>query len=133
MAGGGVVSPWSGGGSIVNKPSTIGCLASQGGSGSSGQDGGVTDGEILSSPDALCDDTLIWEALTIYVGGGSPCSPRPVPDGLPSCKVVFDSEGRVIDIMGFGVSRTEAVEALACDRWPCLAGQTIPYFCEIDG
>jgi hypothetical protein len=129
MAGGGVDLTWPGSGGIGNKPSTIGCLTFQGGSASSGEDGGVTDGEILASPDGSCNDVLIWEALRIYEGDS--CSPRPMPEGLPSRgNVVLDSEGRVIDITEYGVSRTEAVEALACDRWPCLAGETIPYFCE---
>jgi hypothetical protein len=94
------------------------------------QDGGVTDGEILGSPDGLCDDALIWETLDIYLGGGGGC--MPTPNGQTSWGyVILDSAGRVIEITRSGVSKTKPVDALACDSWPCLAGQTIPYFCQI--
>lgn len=120
------------GGGASSKPPAIGGVTSQGGSASSGQDGGVTDGEILDSPDGLCDDSdiLIWEAITIYLAGNGVC--MPTPDGQTSWGYVFlDSAGRVIEITRSGVSQTEPVDALAGDSWPCLAGQTIPYVCHI--
>jgi hypothetical protein len=56
----------------------------------------------------------------------------PTPDGKTSWgNIVFDSEGRVIDVTRSGVSQTEPVEALAGLSWPCFAGLTIPYFCQI--
>jgi len=56
----------------------------------------------------------------------------PTPDGIINWgEVVFDSEGRLIDITRFGVSDQAFLNRRANMRWPCLAGQTIPYFCSV--
>jgi hypothetical protein len=117
----------TGGGGAVFLTVSTGGVRSLGGSASSGQDGG-------DSPDGLCESTnaLIFEAINIYLVGDGSC--MPTPDGKTSWgNIVIDSEGRVIDITRSGVSQTQPVEALAGLSWPCLAGQTIPYFCQIGG
>ena len=113
----------TGGGGAVFVTVSTGGVRSLGGGPSSGQDGG-------DSPDGFCEDTpLIFEAIRIYLDGTGSC--MPTPDGKTSWgNIVFDSEGRVIDITRSGVSQTEPVDALAGLSWPCFAGLTIPYFCQ---
>jgi len=120
--GGGATAGGSGGvGFIVSL--SAGGVISLAGIASSGQDGG-------DSPDGLCENTMmIWVAIRVYLAGTGSCAP--IPDGeAGSGNIVIDSEGQVIDITKSGVSKTEPVEALAGLRWPCLAGQTIPYSCQ---
>jgi hypothetical protein len=136
MSGGGVDLTWHGSGGVGSTASATGGVTSQGGSASSDQDGGATDGDIWYG--YFCDDGyLIWDALSGWVAGIGVCGPWPPPyspnwDPGPSWgNVVLDSEGRVVDVTEFGVSRTDVVDALASHRWPCMAGQTIPYTCEV--
>jgi hypothetical protein len=100
-----------------------GGAASQGGNAGPAQDGGGDDGGTAAPPDAQCDWAPIGEALC----GTGPCQPEPAgPEGT----ITFDSEGRVIEIIGVGsVSYQGLVYALANDRFPCMAGQTIQYGC----
>ena len=121
---GGAMAGGSGGVGFIVRLSAGG-VTSLGGIASFGQDGG-------ESPDDLCEysSALIFEAIGMYLAGIGSCMPR--PDGGTSWgNIVIDSQGQVIDITRSGVSKTEPVEALAGLRWPCLAGQTIPYFCQI--
>ncbi len=133
MSGGGaVVATWQGGGALSSAPSATGGGTSQGGSASSDQDGGVVDGEILDSPDSSCGDGFFWETISPYLAGLGECGTT--SNGLPGPSggyVVLGSEGQIVDITQAGVSRTHVVEALAGYRWPCAAGETIAYFCDI--
>jgi hypothetical protein len=130
--GGVVVATWQGSGGLGSAPFATGGVTSQGGSASSDQDGGVVDGEILDSPDGSCGDGFFWETIGPYLAGLGVCGTT--SNGLPGPSggyVVLGSEGQIVDITQAGVSRTHVVEALASYRWPCVAGQTIPYFCDI--
>ncbi len=131
MSGGGGDITWRGSGGVGSTASAAGGVTSQGGSTSSDQDGGLTDGE--TPYHYYCDDGyLIWEELTRSVAGFGGCAPGAQPAWGPSWgNVVFDSEGRVIDVTEFGESRTDVVDDLASYRWPCMAGQTIPYACQV--
>jgi hypothetical protein len=97
----------------------------------------VTDGEIFDSPDALCDDTSFWWALAGSLTGGlGTCFPSwdagYFGGASPSWGVIiFDSEGRVTDLTRSGASDQPAVNDLANERSPCLAGQTIQYGCKV--
>ena len=106
-----------------------GGVTSQGGSVDGGQAGGTTDGEIPDSSDALCDEFWFWVAVTDSMGTGSDCMATPHVDASWG-DVVLNSEGRVINITMFGASEQPVVDRLANGRWPCLAGQTIPYLCN---
>jgi len=133
MSGGSVVVvTWQGSGGLSSTASAAGGVTSQGGSVSSDQDGGVVDGEILDSPDGSCGDGFFWETISAYVAGYGTCGTT--SNGLPGRNggyVVLGSEGQIVDITRAGVSQTYAVQALAGYRWPCVAGQTIPYVCYI--
>ncbi len=133
MSGGGVVVvTWQGSGGLSSTASATGGVTSQGGSVSSEQDGGVVDGEILDSPDSSCGDGFFWETIGPYLAGLGECGTT--SNGLPGRYggyVVLGNEGQIVDITQAGISRTYVVEALAGYRWPCVAGQTIPYYCDI--
>ena len=102
-----------------------GGATSQGGSAGPAQDGGGDDGGTAAPSDAQCD-----------LGAALRCplrqrALRTHPAG-PVGTVVFDSEGRVIEVIGLdGVSYQDPVYALAYDRFPCRAGQTILYGCGV--
>jgi hypothetical protein len=124
IAGGGIDLSWHGSGGAVA------CINYQGGGAGAVQDGSATDGEILASADASCDELSLWLAVTGYMGTDGWCM-SPSDGGTTWGNVVLDSEGRVIGVTRFGTSVSGLVAALACMRWPCLAGQTVPYFCQI--
>ena len=133
--GGGTTLTSSTGGTAI----ATGGVTSQGGN--TGQDGAVTDGEILLSADATCEASF-WHAFTESMAVLGICYPTSsLPDGgvynPPSWgEIVFDSAGQVIDITLTGLSASlpddqAAVDQLANERWLCLAGQTIQYYCEV--
>ena len=124
----------AGGSRTGSTGAATGGVTSQGGSagGGDGQDGGATDRGIPASADALCDEYSFWEAVTEAMPVIGLCSPAPA--GSPVWgDIVLDSEGRVIDVTRLGASRQESIDSLASERWPCLAGQTIRYFCQVGG
>jgi hypothetical protein len=139
--GGGAVITWPGiggqvGGGFSSTPSaTGGVIVFQGGSVGSGQDGGEADGEISDPVVDICGDEWFWDNINIYLFGSSG-SCGPYSHDLPNLiqgNLVFDGEGQIIYVTLAGVSQTHAVQALAGYRWPCMAGQTIPFFCTIYG
>jgi hypothetical protein len=86
----------------------------------------------VDPPDASCDLGQLQQAAIdgggfvlceMFVDGGSL--------GLPLVgEVVLDADGRVIDNTRlYGEAKQTWLSSLANDRWPCLAGQTIPYYC----
>jgi hypothetical protein len=92
-----------------------------------------------SSSDSSCDQSKLWDEVAysaslvfhdVYCGE----IPDPGPDGgiYDGGYVVLDGEGRVIDntIFGSADSRRQAwLDSLADYRWPCLAGERIPFAC----
>jgi hypothetical protein len=107
-------------------------VTSQGGTQGGGEDGGVGDGGVVDPSDSSCDLGQLQQAAIdgggfvlceMFVDGGSL--------GLPLVgEVVLDADGRVIDNTGlYGEAKQSWLSSLANDRWPCLAGQTIPYYC----
>jgi hypothetical protein len=136
--GGGVVITWSeiggqvSGGSSSAPSATGGVTVFQGGSVGSGQDGGEADGEISDLGLDACGDKGFWDAISVYVIGTGQCGPyRQDLPHLVQGNLVFDSEGQIIGVTLAGVSQTYAVSSLASYRWPCMAGQTIPFSCII--
>jgi len=139
---GGVGDAFSGGGasSTGGTGGGTGSPASQGGSGGGGQDGGAPDGETMaSSPDALCQPADLWDAITSAMCGPRPvfCVCYPTPDGGGGAiqgVVNLDSEGRVVDNTRLsGANRQAWLDALANERWSCLADQAVPYSCSVGG
>lgn len=105
--------------------------------GNSGQDGGATDG-VDSSSDTACNTGILWNAVSdaalgvVRLGYCLPATTTTSGSG----EIVLDNEGRVIDntetnYRGFS-SKQAWLDSLVNDRWPCLAGQTIPYRCVAD-
>lgn len=112
----------------------------EGGNTSVSQDGAVTDGEIIASPDALLCEYSFDQALADAMGLWGWCNlTASLPDGgmlgsIYSGEIVFDSEGRVVDITGLSSGSKQAILAsLANEIWPCLAGQTVQYYCDSAG
>jgi hypothetical protein len=128
--GGGVVITWPGtggqvGGGFSSTPSATGGVGS-------GQDGGEGDGEISDLGLDACGDKGLWDAISVYVIGTGQCGPyRQNLPHLVQGNLVFDSEGQIVGVTLAGVSQTYAVSSLASYRWPCMAGQTIPFSCII--
>ena len=88
--------------------------------------------------DAACDTGKLWNALAdaaLGVARLGSCAPATIGTSAEG-EIVLDSEGRVIDNTGQRYRATSSKQAwldsLANDRWPCLAGQTIPYQCIVD-
>ena len=89
--------------------------------------------------DSSCDQSKLWDEVVdsanlmfhaVY------CSeiPDPGPDGgiYDGGYVVFDGEGQVIDNTVFGDSESVKqawLHSVADNRWPCLAGERIPFAC----
>ena len=104
--------------------------------GGSGQDGRGSDGGDSSS-DTACNIGILWNALSDAALGVvrlGYCLPATTTSR--SGAIVLDDQGRVIDnteisYQGFA-SKQAWLDSLAHDRWPCLAGQTIPYWCVAD-
>jgi hypothetical protein len=111
------------GGGFSSTPSATGGVGS-------GQDGGEADGEISDLGLYACGDKGFWDAISVYVIGTGQCGPyRQDLPHLFQGNLVFDSEGQIIGVTLAGVSQTYAVSSLASYRWPCMAGQTIPFSC----
>ena len=90
-----------------------------------------------SSTDALCDTDSLWSAVADAALGVARlgfCAPAGTAS--PYGQIALDSTGRVVDNTGTTYQSTSSKQAwldsLANDRWPCLAGQTIPYQCAAD-
>ncbi len=114
-----------------------GGVAFQGGNTSAGQDGGATDGETVATSDALCQLADFWDAIRQGRCSGDPfcfCYSSPA-DGRTSLGVVYlDGEGRAVDNTGlYGTWKQAWLDALANQRWPCLANQHISYSCSLPG
>jgi len=110
----------------------------EGGNTSVSQDGAVTDGEIIASPDAFLCVYAFEQALTEAIGLDGWCNlTSSLPDGGgdfgPSGEIVFDSEGQVIEVTRNGVSGQPVMDSLPNEIWPCLAGETVQYSCEVGG
>jgi hypothetical protein len=106
-----------------------GGVISSGGNGGAKKDGGLSDSQSPTS-DASCDTARLWDAVSLASGMGR-CWPGETGWGT----VVIDSDGRVIDNSIFlddADLRRAWLESLADDRWPCLAGQTLRYWCYSD-
>ncbi len=128
----------------------IGGALSQGGApsqgGSSGQDfdAAVVDTGIEicgcdSSSVSSCDQSRLWDEVVnsanlmfhdVYCGE----IPDPGPDSgiVDGGYIVLDGDGRVIDNTIFGVAdslKQAWLDSLAGYRWPCLAGERIPFAC----
>ena len=137
-AGGGSGGSSSGGGAsgAGGTGGAIGGATSQGGSAGGGQDGGATDGETITSPDALCEPASFWNVIRSTICGPMPlstCFCSPTPDGvIPLGVVEVDSDGHIVDnTMLSGTNKQAWLDSLANQSWPCLAGQAVPYGCDV--
>jgi hypothetical protein len=134
---GGVGASSAGGGAVGSSSSgtvfASGGVTAQGGSASGGQDGGAVDGETMASTDALCDLDSLWTAIASKYSRSGTVPPEcfPFEPGFGhGGDVILDGEGRLVDDTGYGGTDKQAwLDGLANQRWPCLAGQTIPYSC----
>jgi hypothetical protein len=82
--------------------------------------------------DALCDLDSLWTAIEIRFGTGFPLDCIPTQNDGNSVGVIFDSQGRVVDDTEYvGGDKQTWLDSLANRRWPCAAGQTIPYRCGL--
>jgi hypothetical protein len=89
-----------------------------------------------ASPDAACDLRFLEGQLSYRLG------PLPGQCFLSTSSdprwgyLVFGSDGQLIDDTGFcctgpaGPDKQTWLDGLANVRWPCLASQTIPYYCS---
>jgi hypothetical protein len=104
---------------------------SQGGSAGIARDGAVGDSVVIYPSDSSCDLDRLEDAATSG-GGFVMCEMFVESSGLPLAgEVVLDADGRVIDNTRlFGADKQSWLDSLANERWPCLAGQTIPYYCD---
>jgi hypothetical protein len=128
----------------LNGDTSQGSLPSQGGSPGSDLDAAIVDTVIQGcgcgfSSDSSCDQSKLWDEVVksanlmfhaVYCGE----IPDPGPDGgiYDGGYVVFDGEGRVIDNTVFGDSdsiKQAWLDSVADYRWPCLAGDRIPFAC----
>ena len=108
-----------------------------GGTGETGQSGGSSaaggqgaEGGVAGGGDD-CNEFWLWYTVGDVVGMAE-CGPsaelcsRSTPWGV----VVFDSEGRGVEITGLEPARVEEwLQEVADERWPCVAGQTVEYCC----
>jgi hypothetical protein len=93
------------------------------------------------APLPACDDRTLWHlvrfsgAQSHTVGAVCGSSADPPPDGSTPILgyVIFDGQGQVIDNSNFGGSQTQQkqdwLESMAYYRWPCFAGESIPFIC----
>jgi hypothetical protein len=120
-----------------------GTADTSGGAGGTASDGpqvaaeaGSPDGTTESSSDARCDLNSLWGLLSrrlepIALG------PQCVPVEKGGRYLVFDDSGRIVDDTGFcctgsdGPDKETWLNEVADLRWPCLAGQNVPYTCSI--
>jgi hypothetical protein len=110
-----------------------GALVLPGGRGGSGEpEGGAAGDDVVT-----CSVNALLNAIEIPlrqpIASCAEASPTLGPnESLSRTRgaVVIDDEGRVIDITGVsGDTKQEWLGNLADQRWPCLAGQTIGYWC----
>jgi hypothetical protein len=94
---------------------------------------------MVSSPEATCDLNSLWGLLSVRLA--------PLPGMCSAGKVggeswgnlLFDSSGQIVDDTGFcctgpsGPDKQTWLAEIADQRWPCLAGQTVPYVCSSGG
>ena len=133
------------GGSSAITPSTGGIMAAAGGStggvgaGSNGGQSGVGAYGPLDEPssDDECKNGDLQLAIRFLSGAMGPCrfwlegeplegvdlTPFPVRGAA-----VFDSEGRIVEVLGSG--SLSYLETYASERWPCYADQTVEYACS---
>jgi hypothetical protein len=108
----------------------------------------MTDGGIMIcgcgfSSDPPCDQYTLWYmGVTLSVShavGGYCMGYRPSPDGGFDIGgyIVLDSEGRVVENTAFGAAEVQRKQSwldyMSGYRWPCLAGETIPFTCDRSG
>jgi hypothetical protein len=151
QGGGGVLSSGAGGlagtggiGIILGgDPSQGGAPSGGGGSGSDLNavvlDGGVTICSCGFSSNPACDQSTLWNVVSqsaVSTLGDYICeaSLGPITDGgtANGGYIVLDSEGRVIDNSVFAAdefAKQAWLDSLAYYRWPCLAGESIPFTC----
>lgn len=108
-----------------------------GGGGTTVPDAGPVDVQVMLLPDGGCGSEFpLWNAVALAAGAIGYC--RRLEGGSPEHgHVVVDGEGRVVHNSRFcnsqGSCNTERLRdwlaTLEGYRWPCLAGQTISYFC----
>jgi hypothetical protein len=83
----------------------------------------------LASPDASCDMGRLWQEISDAAGVIGYCF-QTSDSGSAWGYVVLDNNGRVMDNTRlYGQQKQGWLDSLAHDRWPCLAGQTVPYAC----
>ena len=94
------------------------------------------DGDQTRSVDGSCDPYPLQEAVGRYA-----CATGPLIhwDQAGPYAVVVDCEGRAVELLNIenqtplltGLARQAWLDAVANDRWPCLAGQTIQFMCYV--
>jgi hypothetical protein len=82
-----------------------------------------------------CDPFLLWQAITRWAGAVSCDLVDPPPEGDMVDRlhgaVTLDEQGRVVDNTGLtGADKQAWLDALADQRWPCIAGSTFGYSCK---
>jgi hypothetical protein len=96
----------------------------------------AADGGQNPALDASCDVNTLTSAVSGAVGW--PCHASSSPGQL-TYAVVIDCDGRAIDLLNLpdqtpllsGDARQAWLDALANDRWPCYAGQSVQFTCMI--
>ena len=112
-----------------------GGVTSQGDSADMDQDGEAIDSAVVESVDSSCDVRGLWDAITRSAGVLGACEiftdgRDPDPGFRFIGQVVLDTDGRVTDNTGLnGASKQSWLDGLASDRWLCLAGRTLTYYC----
>lgn len=98
------------------------------------------DGVGSGTVDALCD---LYKASVSVSEGTEPlglsCSLSTQSDFDANYAVVVDGEGRFVELLRMpagtpaltGSARQAWLDSVANDRWPCLAGQTVFFSCQI--
>jgi len=102
-------------------------------------DGGVTICGCGFSSRPACDQSTLWNVVgqsAVSTLGDSICeaSLGPIADGgtANGGYIVLDGEGRVIENSIFAtdeLAKQAWLDSLAYYRWPCLAGESIPFTC----
>jgi hypothetical protein len=123
-------STGGGGGGVSSTGGTgvaMGGVTSRAKSADAAQAAGATDGPI---PSPQCDIPRLWKAVADAAGMLEGCFDTP-DGGVIYGSLVIDGEGRVVDNTRFVGARKQAfLDSLVNERWPCLAGRTIPYTCR---
>ena len=89
--------------------------------------------DLIDKANPPCDDTPLWEAVRRFTNRSWDLC-RPTSDAIGAlATLVLDSEGKVVENTLYpddSVTKQTWLDSIAKGRWPCLAGQTIPYICE---